>query len=456
MSTPISARANRDPKPDNTNTSPNTRRFHLRAVLASGLAATALAFIAFGLLGRDNFKTPNGSDSTVENAPVTLQGANQHAMRTTPAQTNAWTPALPAPRLARKPYIQWTTTSSAHIVWDTKEASSSSVDYALVSPTTQNTARMSTHAAAWKRVAGAQRALRHIVKLTGLRAASVYKYRVASNGYALFQGRFQTDKKAGQAARIAIWGDSGVGDQWQYGVAAQIEKARPDCLVHTGDLIYPKGAARDFDPEFFRVYARLLSRVPFYGSLGNHDVGTKNGAPFLANFVFPTNGPASLPPERNYSFDYAGAHWVVIDSNQSEEQMRNVLAPWLGRDLGASRALWKFAVFHHPPFSSGEHGDEIRTQRALVPTFARLHVDIVFNGHDHGYERWKPRAGVVYIITAGGGANLYKRTRRDPMTASYHNEIHSWTQLDLNGKTLRGTQIGSNGRALDTWTMTKP
>jgi hypothetical protein len=36
-----------------------------------------------------------------------------------------------------------------------------------------------------------------------------------------------------------------------------------------------------------------------------------------------------------------------------------------------SRAIWKFAVFHHPPFSSGLHGDDKKTRSVLVPVLAR-------------------------------------------------------------------------------------
>jgi hypothetical protein len=36
---------------------------------------------------------------------------------------------------------------------------------------------------------------------------------------------------------------------------------------------------------------------------------------------------------------------------------------------------------------------------------------MVFNGHDHNYERTVPIGGVTYIVTGGGGKRLYKAGR---------------------------------------------
>jgi hypothetical protein len=215
-------------------------------------------------------------------------------------------------------------------------------------------------------------------------------------------------------------------------------KGAPRFLAPHGRLDLPFGAARDFNPKFFNIYRTTLARAPFYGSLGNHDIRSRNGAPYLQNFVLPTNGPLGLAPERNYSFDYADAHIAVLDTNASTTQMRNILVPWLRQDMERSQARWKFVVFHHPPYSSGLHGDDARTQRVLDPVLRQLKVDLVFNGHDHHYERWKPRGGVVYIVTGAGGAVLYPRKRTDPATAVFSGRKFSFTRIDIAKDTLRG------------------
>jgi predicted phosphodiesterase len=344
----------------------------------------------------------------------------------------------------REPYIQSTSTTSVTIVWNTDKPASTLLEYRLEGTTK------------WQKpVIKSQPVRQHLVKLTGLKPASRYRYRVGSNGRLLSEAVFQTNKLPGQAFVVAVWGDSGVGDKNQRRLAAQIEKNKPDLLVHTGDLIYNRGEWRNFDPNFFSIYQSTLKRVPFYGTLGNHDVRTQNGRPFLENFVLPRNGPQGVEPERNYAFDYADAHWVVIDTNQSTSTLRERIVPWLEQDLKRSRAKWKFAVFHHPPFSSGPHGDEKSVKRTLVPVFSRLGVDVVLNGHDHSYERFKPQNGVLYIVTGAGGAERYaRRTKRD-ISAFFDNKNWSFTRLDINQSTLRARQISSEGRVIDEWRLQK-
>jgi hypothetical protein len=83
---------------------------------------------------------------------------------------------------------------------------------------------------------------------------------------------------------------------------------------------------------------------------------------------------------------------------------------WLRADLAASTARCTLAIWHHPRFSSGEHGNDGRTDflwRALYDAGA----DVIVNGHDHDYERFGPqdvngRAGpegiVEYVVGTGG------------------------------------------------------
>jgi hypothetical protein len=348
-----------------------------------------------------------------------------------------------ATRLTRAPYVLSTTPTSAYLVWNTDRPGGSIVEYSRDGQTQ------------WKHLILTQSLRRHVVHLTGLQPSSAYRYRVGSNGQLLASGRLQTARAANEPFRFAVWGDSGAGSTSQKQLARQIDRNWPNLLLHTGDLIYDRGAAQDYDARFFRIYAPILARVPFYGSLGNHDVLTRNGQPFLDNFILPRNGPQGLQAERNYSFDYGNAHFVALDSNLSEAALRRFVAPWLDLDLRRSKAVWKFVFFHHPPYSSGEHGDVIRTQRVLTPIFTARGVDVVFNGHDHDYERMKPIRGVTYIVTGGGGAGLYRHAQRSPRTAKWYNASHSFTRVDVSGSTLRGRQINQSGQTIDNWSLTK-
>jgi acid phosphatase type 7 len=70
---------------------------------------------------------------------------------------------------------------------------------------------------------------------------------------------------------------------------------------------------------------------------------------------------------------------------------------WLRDDLAANPTACTLAYWHHPRFSSGEHGDNGNT----APLYQALYdsgAEIVLTGHDHDYERFSP-------MTAGGQAD---------------------------------------------------
>jgi hypothetical protein len=73
-------------------------------------------------------------------------------------------------------------------------------------------------------------------------------------------------------------------------------------------------------------------------------------------------------------------------------------------------------MWHHPLFSSGEHGNDAVTRdlwRALYDAGAEL----VLNGHDHDYERFAPQTpgaradperGLVELVVGTGGRSHYQ------------------------------------------------
>ena len=61
---------------------------------------------------------------------------------------------------------------------------------------------------------------------------------------------------------------------------------------------------------------------------------------------------------------------------------------------------------HDGPYSRGEHGGNAIARDRYVPILARYHVDFLFSGHDHIYQRGE-QAGLKYAVSGGGGASLY-------------------------------------------------
>ena len=90
-----------------------------------------------------------------------------------------------------------------------------------------------------------------------------------------------------------------------------------------------------------------------------------------------------------YSFDYANAHFVVLNTNDAGlDGLGETQFNWLKKDLESSTQKWKFVLMHKSLFSGGSHsydGEVVAMREQLVPLFAETGVNIVFAGHDHTY-----------------------------------------------------------------------
>lgn len=352
----------------------------------------------------------------------------------------------PGPALTRGPYLQSTMRDSAIVVWQTDIAGDSVLQYGESG---------FTHAIS----ATASIATTHVISVTGLTAGTIYRYRILTGGTVLHEASFATAPNPGRAFSFVVIGDSGTGFQAQHNVAAQMRALNPDFMLHAGDVIYPSGQAGGYDPYFFAPYAGLLDHMPVFPVLGNHDYVTANGQPYLDAFYLPAAGPGG---ERYYSFDWGAAHFVALDSNQAY-QPGSTMYQWLEADLAQSTAKWKFAFFHHAIYTSGLHGRDsyVTPMRdALAPLFEKYEVDVVFNGHDHTYERSTPRrdyvpgaSGVIYIVSGGGGADLYA-VGRSPFTA-YSASVHHTVQVQIDGCILSLRAIDTTGSVFDQIALSK-
>jgi 3',5'-cyclic AMP phosphodiesterase CpdA len=337
--------------------------------------------------------------------------------------------------LVRGPYLQSVTTTTAIVVWRTDVAGDSRVDYGVGSLVHSFSDPALT--------------TEHVITLTDLITGTEVMYRVMTSDIELASGSFRTAAASNQRFSFAVIGDSGTGSTQQYQVADRIVALDPQLVLHTGDVIYPSGQASGFDPYFFQPYRAVLKRAPIFPSLGNHDDVTLSGQPYLDAFYLPHDNPAHS--EKYYSFDWGNAHFTALDYNEgpSAEQLA-----WLQSDLAATNKEWKFVFYHQAIYSSGPHGYEpgiVAKRAVLAPIFAANHVDVVFNGHDHDYERTVPITGVTYIVSGGGGASLYA-VKPQSFTAHAESAWHT-VYVTVDGCTLTLQAIKPDGAVFDSTTL---
>ena len=346
-------------------------------------------------------------------------------------------PAVAAPRAlpATAPYLQNGRVGAMTLVW--REASQAPATVTWWEQDGGEPRQARSHAA-----------FQHEVALTGLRPGGRYRWQVRQ-GSAVWHGSFLANRGPEMDhARFAVVGDLGSGTPEQSAVVRDLQAFAPEFIVAPGDIVYSHGGWDEFGPRFFGPYAPLLGHVPFYPVLGNHDVRTEDGAPYLAAFAL----PAEPGGERWYAFSHGPAQFFCLDSNRSVSPGSPQHA-WLAQAGAASTARWKIAVLHHPPYSTGLHGPHGPLRRDLTPLLGRLGFDLVLSGHDHHYERFYPQGGVTYVVTGGGGGLLY-RASGGPATAALAN-AHHFVGITIAGDTLALRAIGERGRVLDAHAIRK-
>ncbi|MEK7640572.1 MAG: metallophosphoesterase [Patescibacteria group bacterium] len=326
-----------------------------------------------------------------------------------------------------------------YVVWRTSDESDSVVSYRCMDGD------------AWLTVSDPKPTRYHAVKLSGLSPEKDYEYKAESGGEEIGGGRIST-LDSGGSFRFAVFGDSGSGSDNQYAVAKEIETRNADFILHTGDLIYPRGEDKDYPKQFFAPYKHSIANAVFYPAIGNHDFSGDGGSPWLKNFVLPGK-------EIYYHFDYGNADFIALDSNNvSDESVK-----WLDEELAKCDKLWKIVFFRHPPFSNaagrnGPRGGNNAVRDRWLPVMKKYRVDLVFCGHDHLYTRFhqadSEAINPTVIIEGCGGKSLYKTIANDEVQVT-DNENYGFGLVDVQGENLYFRHITADGKELDYFSINK-
>ena len=97
--------------------------------------------------------------------------------------------------------------------------------------------------------------------------------------------------------------------------------------------------------------------------------------------------------------------FLFLDANRPGDEAQK---QWLADQLAVpAPPLFTVAVFHQPVFSCGLHGRTPAVIEHWYPMLNSGRVSLVLTGHDHQYERFLTAEGTTYIVTGGGGRDLY-------------------------------------------------
>jgi hypothetical protein len=246
------------------------------------------------------------------------------------------------------------------------------------------------------------------------------------------------------------FGDAGTGEPTQHQVADQMEQwvaagHRVDALIEAGDQVYPTGDPSRFDATIREPYADLVSAArPLWVALGNHDVIGGHGDEQLAYLGLP-----SLP----YTTSLPGLQLLFLDANRPDAAQ----AQWLDDRLSEPGPALRVVVFHQPAYSCALHGSDEAVQSEWVPVLERHEVALVINGHDHYYERFRSADDVTYVVTGGGGNDLYARRTFCAVAATPQATAtrHHFIAIEVRGSVLTLTAVARTGEVLDQTVITR-
>jgi len=305
---------------------------------------------------------------------------------------------------------------------------------------------------AWTAATVPGKRVAHSFAIDGLAVSSCFQYRAVVGNDTTEQYSFMTAIKPDEPFAFVVYGDTRSNRDAHVSVLRAIELENPKLVINTGDLV-GKNTDSLWDYYFEDICAKtgIGQNIPVYSSPGNHEAG----AMYFDNVLMPHNNPAHSPAY--YSFEYGNVHFISLNSeipfDSSSDQFR-----WLLDDVqseSARKSTFKIAYWHRPPYSSGPHGSEMRIRSVLCPVMESNGVDIVFNGHDHLYERTKAINGTTYVVTGGGGAPLYDFKTENEWTA-YKEKTYHLCLISVEGKRLKMFMIRPDGEKRDSLTISKP
>jgi acid phosphatase type 7 len=210
-----------------------------------------------------------------------------------------------------------------------------------------------------------------------------------------------------------------------------------ESVLALGDVQYEDGAFSKFGASYDQSWGRVQAIT--HPAVGNHEYGTSGAAGYFQYF----GAAAGDPTKGYYSFDLGGWHLIALNSNCAEVGgcgAGSTQEQWLRADLSThSAAPCTLAFWHHPRFSSGEHGTD-STYTAFWQALYDANADLVLVGHDHDYERFAPQTASGGLDTARGIREFVVGTggkeQRTFPTVRTNSEARSVTSLGVLELTL--------------------
>ncbi len=301
------------------------------------------------------------------------------------------------------PYLQDAKPNSIAILWETNTGEEATVEWGETIELGNVTNGISYLSNGELRI--------HEVELTGLDRFTIYYYRVVTGNAISAIYHFKTPPFAtdNEAFRLVAMSDMQQDDAHpnkfneivEDGILTYLDNQLGGDLVDNlalilipGDLVDDGNDFVSWKETFFEPAQNLISHVPMYPVLGNHEYDTPY---YYRYFKLPTNG--SLGSEEHWWHkDYGNVRFIGMDSNPPFDTEEQLL--WLDEVLlntcDADSIDFVFAQLHHPYKSELWTPGESDFTGEVITRLEQFSTDcnkpsIHFFGHTHGYSRGQSR-----------------------------------------------------------------
>lgn len=196
---------------------------------------------------------------------------------------------------------------------------------------------------------------------------------------------------------------------------------------------------------WFSTMDSITQTTPIIAATGNHEY--LKGLPkqldprWTFSFSNPENGPEDFEG-RSYFINFKDLCFIVMDTDgiQGPESLYNHYH-WLKETLASSDKKWKIVMMHHPVYSVRDGRNNFYVRWTFKSLFEKYGVDLVLQGHDHGYSRittkttGREKTTPVYIVSSCSpkAYSIGFNKRHDRLGAN----INLYQYITISGDTLR-------------------
>lgn len=308
------------------------------------------------------------------------------------------------------------------------------------------------------------------VRLPDLTPGGSYMYRVGSeeSGWSEWiQFDLPADEPDSRLTFIYL-GDpqNDLRSQWSRAIREAYATApEADFILYAGDLVN-KGYNDDEWRDWYDAGSFIHRMVPSILTPGNHEFTNVVLTPlWRSHFTLPENGPSDAEALKGacYFVDYPDLRVISLDGEQIDEdpQMRLAMVRWLDDVLKNNPKQWVIMTMHYPFYSTKPDRSNPKLKAAFKPLVDKYGVDLILQGHDHGYgrgmldqtENGPVDRGTMYVVSVSG-PKMYEVGQEKWMQARGEN-VQLYQVISIRGNQLDYTSYSVDGQEFDKFSLLK-